>query len=90
MADYNCPPLWWGDRVQVGPIELDAIDLSVELKTELAAWVTRFDATLDQEYPPDSGFASPVEEAFHACGRGRVAAALGGGARVRYWPFREE
>lgn len=94
MADYDCPPLWWDDRVQVGPIELDETDLLDALKAELGAWAARFDATLDRDHPPDSGFALLDEEAdFHACGRdlaGRVALALGGGAQVRYWPSREE
>ncbi len=93
MADYFCPPLWWDDRIRIGPIELDEMHLPDGLKAELAAWAARFDATLDAAYPPDSGFASPEEEAaFHACGRdlaGRVAAALGDGTQVRYWSPRD-
>jgi hypothetical protein len=52
------------------------LPISEDLALALAVWKERFDATLNQEYPPDSGFASPdVENAFYADGR-RLAAAL--------------
>lgn len=91
MPDYECSPLWWdGEPGQVGDIYPPDIGLDAALHADLFAWAQRFDATLDQDYPPDSRFATEEElEAFVRDGEAlaaRVRVALGEGWQVRYQP----
>jgi len=60
MADYDCSPLWepGGTRYPINPEDLP---LSAPLRARLWAWAEVFDATLDRNDPPSSGF--PSEEA---------------------------
>jgi len=58
MADYGCYPLWWVDPDLVGNITPHSLSLSQETLDRLSNWAASFDATLNQDYPPDSGFAS--------------------------------
>ena len=77
VTDYHCAPLWldstsslWRDTDWVGPIEPEELPLSRELRAALRAWAATYDRTLNDDYPPDSGFASAAEEAaFEAEGR---------------------
>lgn len=70
MADYGNTVLWGCDPEEIGPIDPDSLPLITEMKAELLAWANAYDKTLNQEYPPDSGFASPAEEeAFEVEGR---------------------
>lgn len=70
MADYGGTILWKNDASEVGPIDLDSMPLTEGLKHDLQAWADAYDKTLNQEYPPDSGFPSPAEEAaFEAEGQ---------------------
>ena len=87
MADYHTFPLWSRDSGDnIGP---DDLPISPGLRDALRAWAARYDATLNEEYPPDSGFASAEEEhAFTADGLAlarRVAAELGPGYQVEYF-----
>ncbi|MDQ3405844.1 MAG: hypothetical protein M3548_21025 [Actinomycetota bacterium] len=41
----------------------DVLDLSAELREAIAAWDDRFQATFNAEYPPDSAFPTPEDEA---------------------------
>ncbi|MDQ3578094.1 MAG: hypothetical protein M3443_10945 [Actinomycetota bacterium] len=41
----------------------DVLDLSDELRGAIAAWDDRFQNTFNAEYPPDSAFATPEDEA---------------------------
>ncbi len=69
MPDYHCHPLWQPDSKEYN-IDPDDLPLTNDLKAALRAWANTYDTTLNQEYPPDSGFASPAEEeAFEAEGR---------------------
>jgi hypothetical protein len=69
MADYHCFPLWKACG-EIGNINPDDLPLANDLREDLLAWATAYDKTLNQEYPPDSGFASPQEEeAFEVEGR---------------------
>jgi hypothetical protein len=69
MTDYECFPLWKVGG-EIGNVDPDDLPLANELKAALRAWASAYDNTLNQEYPPDSGFASPAEEeAFEAEGR---------------------
>lgn len=61
MADYGCYPLWWVDRSLTGNIAPAKLPLSQETFHRLSSWASAYDATLNQDYPPDSGFASEEE-----------------------------
>jgi hypothetical protein len=91
MPDYECSPLWWDDEPgRMGDIDPEEIGLDAALKADLFAWADRYDATLDQDYPPDSKFTT--KELLHAFVRDgemlaeRVRMALGAGWEVRYKP----
>ncbi|AVY93976.1 hypothetical protein DAI18_07905 [Microvirgula aerodenitrificans] len=63
MADYQCFPLW--DASQEGGgrnINPDELPISLILKARLNLWALKYDGTLNQEYPPDSGFKNNEEE----------------------------
>jgi hypothetical protein len=69
MPDYHCFPIWKaeGDFGNVDPDELPVAD---GLKAAFRDWAATYDRTLNQEYPPDSAFASAAErEAFETEGR---------------------
>jgi hypothetical protein len=63
MADYQCHPLWDMSPGQYGDINPDDLPVSQGLKDRLSAWARAFDATLNMDYPPDSGFESEDAEA---------------------------
>lgn len=70
MADYGCTVLWHADDDKVGPVDVDTLPLSSNLREALGKWAEWYDSTLDQEYPPNSGFGTPEEAAtFEAEGR---------------------
>ena len=63
MPDYGCSPLWeyaGGDLIDNSDPE--RLPLTGELKAALGRWASAYDATLNQEYPPDSGFPNPADE----------------------------
>jgi hypothetical protein len=62
MADYGMTVLWGADPSRIGAIDPDQLPLTDELKADLRAWAEAYDKTLNQEYPPNSGFASQTEE----------------------------
>jgi hypothetical protein len=60
-ADYGSYPLWGVDEVDnFAPEELP---LSSETIADLHQWQDSYDATLNQDYPPLSGFSSAEVEA---------------------------
>lgn len=61
MADYGCFPLW-DVSDGVGNINPNDLPLSPELKDLLMDWAKVFDQTLNEDYPPDSGFESQADE----------------------------
>lgn len=63
MADYQCFPLWEASPGEVGNIDPESLPISQGLKARLHAWARAFDATLNMDYPPDSGFESDEAEA---------------------------
>nr|WP_199041925.1 hypothetical protein [Dyella sp. ASV24] len=70
MADYQCFPLWEASPGVVGNIDPEDLPISLKLKSELLEWASKYDQTLDDDYPPDSGFETPAEEeAFKEQGR---------------------
>lgn len=63
MADYDCHPLWeLADDDAFCNLNPDQMKLSDELVESLHAWADRFNRTLNQEYPPNSGFATQQDE----------------------------
>lgn len=81
MPEYGGTVLWKAGASDVGAIDPDDLPLSHELKKMLRSWGSEYDATLNDEYPPDSGFPTrAAEEAFYAEGerlRGLMQAELG-------------
>jgi len=63
MADYQCHPIWNISPDEYGDVNPDDLPISQDLKERLAAWARAFDATLNMDYPPDSGFESEEAEA---------------------------
>lgn len=62
MADYQCHPVWNMLPGEYGDINPDDLPISKSLKDRLHAWARVFDATLNMDYPPDSGFKSDEAE----------------------------
>jgi hypothetical protein len=94
MADYGCFPLWeYADTDLIDNANPDAFPLTNELKAALQAWAGTYDKTLNDEYPPDSGFASPAaEDAFDAEGMRLWRALreqLGLGYKIVYYSSRD-
>jgi hypothetical protein len=88
LADYECFPVWRTDPANLENVDPATPPVSSELAGALLRWAAELDATLNQEYPPDSGF--PLERDrrdFLERGRqlaGRLARELGPGYRVTY------
>ena len=62
MADYHCYPLWDMSPGECGDIAPSEIPISKELQQRLLNWAAIYNETLDQNYPPDSGFKDSEEE----------------------------
>jgi hypothetical protein len=92
MPDYHCFPLWKAGG-EIGNVDPDDLPLTNDLKAALRAWASAYDKTLNQEYPPDSGFKSPAEEeAFESEARRlkeELRAQLGPDYKVMYFSQRE-
>ncbi|HEU4324728.1 MAG TPA: hypothetical protein VFS21_16405 [Roseiflexaceae bacterium] len=59
--DYASYPLWWADE-RVGDIDPEELPLEPDIIRDLIAWSDAYDATFNEEYPPDSGFPTPDDE----------------------------
>lgn len=69
MSDYGCSPLWHSDEDEVVNIDPESLPISSLLVSQLNEWAAEYDATLNQEYPPESCFSSKeVEIKFLAKG----------------------
>ncbi|WP_248741937.1 MULTISPECIES: hypothetical protein [unclassified Pseudomonas] len=62
MPDYECHPLWNISPDEYGDLDPLGLPISDALKSRLKAWATKYDETLDRDYPPNSGFKSEVLE----------------------------
>ncbi|WP_085690281.1 MULTISPECIES: hypothetical protein [unclassified Pseudomonas] len=62
MPDYECHPLWNMSPGEYGDIDPLDLPISDVLKSRLKVWATKYDETLDMNYPPNSGFKSKVLE----------------------------
>lgn len=69
MPDYGCFPLWHSGENEVGNIDPESLPISSLLVSQLNEWAAEYDATLNQECPPESCFSSKeVEIKFLAKG----------------------
>lgn len=88
--EYLTEPIFCPDLNAMGHVDVDELPLSQELKAEIAAWDSEYQATFNGEYPPDSGFSSPEVELQHmAVGQQlakRLQQELGEGYAVEYCP----
>ena len=94
MADYGCFPLWESrDDDPSGNVNPNDLLLSADLRSALARWSNLYDQTLNQDYPPDSGFRTVTEEdAFEIEGHRlwkELQSELGGEYKVVYFSSRE-
>ena len=66
--EYYCHPIW-GDDDDVygnGNIAPEELPISAELQKDLTRWAKAYDATLNQEYPPDtSGLSTETKRSLH-------------------------
>ncbi len=91
MTDYHCHPLW--NVGSSGPYNIDphTLPISADLIARLERWADQYDQTLNDDYPPDSGFATPEEHhAFVAEGRQlayELQQQLGDGYDVFYFDY---
>lgn len=61
--EYQCSPLWTSeDGETYEHLEINDSPFDEDLKNKLFKWAEKFESTLNQDYPPDSGFASGCEE----------------------------
>jgi hypothetical protein len=86
MPDYECDPLWVEG---VGNMPPSSFPISDELATLLWDWSSEYDQTLNQEYPPESGFKTKeIEQAFVEKGKElalKLKAQLGNEYNVVYF-----
>lgn len=61
--EYMCSSVWLvhpdGGLDDIGP---EGIPISSSLKHDITKWNNIYQSTLDQEYPPDSGFSSELAD----------------------------
>ncbi len=95
MAEYGGTVLWSLDDDNVGPIEqgsMGSLGLPPELQKDLQRWAEKYDATLNEDYPPDSGFVGSEEEDFENEGKRLwhgLEKALGSDWEVFYFSSKE-
>ena len=93
MPEFCCDPVWYEEPDEFGVTAIDLIDLPIskDLFKAILKWAKRYDAILDQNYPPDSEFKSPAErEAFIEDGSvlaKRLQEELGNDYNVTYYPI---
>lgn len=78
-AEYGCWPLWDSQGENVDPASLP---ISAALLEDLSGWMLRYEATLCEDHPPDSGFVTEQERSgWDAMGErlaGRLTSELAG------------
>lgn len=87
-ADFKCYPIWRYDDGLWLDIDPASLPISEGLAADFDAWADVYEATFNDEYPPDSAFPDPAaKDVFIATGRElseRLAAELGADAQVEY------
>jgi hypothetical protein len=61
MTDFDCFPLWENLKEGLDNIDPNSLAISEDLKESLSRWAATYNATLNQDYPPDSGFLTEEE-----------------------------
>lgn len=57
-SEYLAGPIFCPEPDRMGHIDVDDLPLSQELKAQISAWDSEYQATFNSDYPPDSGFSS--------------------------------
>lgn len=57
--EYLAGPIFCPEPERVGHIYIDDLPISQELKGKIGEWDGAYQATFNNDYPPDSGFSSP-------------------------------
>jgi hypothetical protein len=65
VNEYLSPSLFFPDLEKMGHIDIDDLPISRGLKDELFLWDKEYQATFNDDYPPDSGFSSIEDEIRH-------------------------
>ena len=61
--EYQCSPLWVSsDGNFYENLSIDTSPFNESLKNKISKWAMCFEKTLNQDYPPESGFASFGDE----------------------------
>ncbi|MGR2741122.1 hypothetical protein ACUY1T_21980 [Billgrantia sp. Q4P2] len=90
VKEYMAGPIFCPDPERMGHVEVDELPISQALKAQILAWDSEYQATFNDDYPPDSGFGSPEAESMHIAEGSRLAKSLqqelGGDYMVEYYP----
>ncbi|MBH3414532.1 hypothetical protein [Pseudomonas putida] len=88
--EYLTGPIFCPEPDAMGHIDIDDVPISQELRAEISAWDSEYQATFNSDYPPGSGFSSPEAELRHIAEGKQLAQKLqqelGGGHTVEYCP----
>mgnify|MGYP000656232105 CR=1 FL=1 len=88
--EYLAGPIFCPEPDTMGHIDVDDLPISQDLKAEITAWDSEYQATFKSDYPPDSGFGSPEVKLRHIAEGQQLAKKLqqelGGGYAVDYCP----
>ncbi|KGF34367.1 hypothetical protein [Hoylesella buccalis] len=60
MPEYGCSPLWVSDNNGTFK-NLDIRKIGLSLVNRIDVWNQLYQSTLNQEYPPESGFVNTIE-----------------------------
>ena len=90
MSEYLAGPLFCPEPDKMGHVDVDDLPLSQELKARINEWDSRYQATFNSDYPPDSHFFSRKAEIQHAVEGVKLAKSiqqeLESSYTVEYWP----
>ncbi|RYF30453.1 MAG: hypothetical protein EOO23_05105 [Comamonadaceae bacterium] len=88
-SEYLASPIFCGDLEKMGHIEVGDLPISKKLMIKIIEWDAEFQATFNDEYPPDSGFCSSDARRRHMAAGEELAQEiqqeLGGGYAVKYF-----
>lgn len=76
VKEYMAGPIFCPDPERMGHVEVDELPISQALKVQILAWDSEYQATFNDDYPPDSGFSSPEAESMHIAEGSRIAKKL--------------
>jgi len=64
-SEYLAGPIFCSDQDRMGHIDIEDLPISQKLKAKIREWDDAYQATFNNEYPPDSGFATPDAQLRH-------------------------